>query len=642
MFRSSCWRTFRGLLASFLAAALLLSLPGSAWAGGVTWTARSAAVDTDWRGLTYGNGLFVAVAWTGANRVMTSPDGITWTARSAAEANPWLAVTYGNGLFVAVANDGTNRVMTSPDGITWTARAAAEANSWRQVTYGNGLFVAVAYDGTNRVMTSPDGTTWTARSAPEANQWWGVTYGNDLFVAVAVDGTNRVMTSPDGITWTARSATEANMWWDLIYANGLFVAVSENGTNRVMTSPDGITWTARSATEANQWVDVTYGNGLFVAVTGTGTNRVMTSPDGITWTARAAAEANDWWAVTYGNDLFVAVARTGTGTNRVMTSDATPPGFTLSTSTATVSETGTTATFTVVLDAQPGSDVVFSVVSADTGEATVDKATLTFTNANWNSSQTVTVTGIDDAVVDGDQATTITVAVVDASSDDSYDALADQTVTATTTHNDDPPPPPGVSDVCNTTGTIWMAPFADVGQSSPVHADVGCLYHSGVVLDDGSGLYRPDEVTTRAEMVTFAARTLGPVGGLCPSRVPPFTDMDSASPIAGELACMYGLGVVRGRTGTTFDPDTAVTRAETAAIISRFYQAVSRPRWSASCSAAANPFNDTTRHWSEPNITCVNALGIITGTTTGTFSPQATVTRAEAATMWKKTLVSLL
>jgi hypothetical protein len=364
----------------------------------------------------------------------------------------------------------------------------------------------------------------------------------------------------------------------------------------------------------------------------------MTSPDGITWTPRAAAEDNLWQSVTYGNGLFVAVA--WSGTNRVMTSNA--PGFSLSTSTATVSETGTTATFTVVLNAQPGSDVVFSVVSADTGEATVDKATLTFTNANWNSPQTVTVTGIDDAVVDGNQATTITVAVVDASSDDSYDALADQTVTATTTHNDDPPPPPGVRDFCNTTSTIWGAPFTDVGNLSPVAADVGCLYHTGVVVDDGSGLYRPDDVTTRAEMVTFAARTLGPVGGLCPSRVPPFTDMDSASPIAGELACMYGLGVVRGRTGTTFDPDTGVTRAEAAAIISRFYKAVSSPRWSASCSDAVNPFDDTIEHWSEPNITCVNALGIITGTTTGTFSPEATVTRAEAATMWKKTLVSLL
>ena len=63
-----------------------------------------------------------------------------------------------------------------------------------------------------------------------------------------------------------------------------------------------------------------------------------------------------WRSVTYGDDLFVATANSGT--NRVMTSDHVAPGFTLSTTTATVSETGTTATFTVVLDAH------------DTGEAT--------------------------------------------------------------------------------------------------------------------------------------------------------------------------------------------------------------------------------------------------------------------------------
>ncbi|KSV67285.1 hypothetical protein N182_34195 [Sinorhizobium sp. GL2] len=45
---------------------------------------------------------------------MTSPDGITWTARAAPVANIWYSVTYGNGLFVAVAGTGTNRIMTLP------------------------------------------------------------------------------------------------------------------------------------------------------------------------------------------------------------------------------------------------------------------------------------------------------------------------------------------------------------------------------------------------------------------------------------------------------------------------------------------------------------------------------------------------
>ena len=42
--------------------------------------------------------------------------------------------------------------------------------------------------------------------------------------------------------------------------------------------------------------------------------------------------------------------------------------------------------------------------SSDTTEGTVGPASLVFTTANWNVAQTVTVTGVDDAVVDGPQA----------------------------------------------------------------------------------------------------------------------------------------------------------------------------------------------------------------------------------------------
>ena len=48
-------------------------------------------------------------------------------------------------------------------------------------------------------------------------------------------------------------------------------------------------------------------------------------------------------------------------------------------------ETGTADTFTVVLDAQPNSNVVLSVTSGDTGEALVSTGTLTFTSGNWNT-----------------------------------------------------------------------------------------------------------------------------------------------------------------------------------------------------------------------------------------------------------------
>ena len=103
-------------------------------------------------------------------------------------------------------------------------------------------------------------------------------------------------------------------------------------------------------------------------------------------------------------------------------------GFTLAdTGGKTVSETGTTDTFTIVLDALPSSNVVLKITSSDEGEALVT-STITFTIGNWNIPQLVTITGIDDALIDGNQRSTITISVDDLLSDNNFDPLNDQTL----------------------------------------------------------------------------------------------------------------------------------------------------------------------------------------------------------------------
>ena len=61
----------------------------------------------------------------------------------------------------------------------------------------------------------------------------------------------------------------------------------------------------------------------------------------------------------------------------------------------------------MVLTAQPTADVTIDLSSSDTDRRARSPASLTFTAANWNVAQTVTVTGVDDALVDGDVAYTI-------------------------------------------------------------------------------------------------------------------------------------------------------------------------------------------------------------------------------------------
>ena len=188
------------------------------------------------------------------------------------ESNLWTSVTYGNGLFVAVAQSGTNRVMTSPDGITWTARNTL-AFGWKSVAYGNGTFVVTANNGFT-LLTSSDGITWVQRSMPFSNySWQHLTYGNGIFVAFA-SGYGNVARSIDGIVWTTSNTSTSASWNSLDFGNGIFVAVADN---YILTSIDGINWTSRTSPESNSWKDVIYGNGIFVAVADSGTNRVMTS-----------------------------------------------------------------------------------------------------------------------------------------------------------------------------------------------------------------------------------------------------------------------------------------------------------------------------------------------------------------------------
>jgi hypothetical protein len=73
-------------------------------------------------------------------------------------------------------------------------------------------------------------------------------------------------------------------------------------------------------------------------------------------------------------------------------------------------EGGGTATFTVKLSTLPVADVTINLSSTRPGEATVSPASLTFTSLNGTTAQTVTVTGVADAVADGNQVFSIVTA----------------------------------------------------------------------------------------------------------------------------------------------------------------------------------------------------------------------------------------
>ncbi|MFY9151922.1 MAG: tandem-95 repeat protein [Prolixibacteraceae bacterium] len=122
----------------------------------------------------------------------------------------------------------------------------------------------------------------------------------------------------------------------------------------------------------------------------------------------------------------------------VINEDNEVAGIVLSKAVATTNENGSTDEFTVSLASQPLNDVQISITSEDVTEGTVSLVTLDFASSAWNIPQKVVITGVDDALYDGDISYNVTVSIVAANSDLLYSSVADQTVLVTNIDDEDP------------------------------------------------------------------------------------------------------------------------------------------------------------------------------------------------------------
>ena len=152
--------------------------------------------------------------------------------------------------------------------------------------------------------------------------------------------------------------------------------------------------------------------------------------------AQDADAVNDAASITHAVDAsssadeYDAVSVAGVA---VTVADDDTAGVSVSVTELALAEGGQAA-YTVVLDAQPASDVVITV-SSDNSDVTVDRATLTFSPSNWDTAQTVTVAAAqdDDAVND---AASITHAVDASRSANEFDAVTIDKVSVTVTDDD--------------------------------------------------------------------------------------------------------------------------------------------------------------------------------------------------------------
>jgi hypothetical protein len=215
-----------------------------------TWTMQESTAnggdDNDlFRGVTWGNGNFVAVGGSSVSLTMTSADGQTWTTGTGTTGD-WLGGVAWNGtVFVAAGGNG-RRVRSTDNGATWTNSSGYKSQSihYRAVAFGAGQVVAVGHTYSESpnvgvISTSPDGQVWTERRHTGA-PFGTIAFGNGLFVASAEKGA--IVTSADGITWTERTVGAGT--GAVIFTGTAFVLRRDGG---LYTSTDGAQWTMASS-----------------------------------------------------------------------------------------------------------------------------------------------------------------------------------------------------------------------------------------------------------------------------------------------------------------------------------------------------------------------------------------------------------
>ncbi|MEK7607948.1 MAG: peptidoglycan-binding domain-containing protein [Patescibacteria group bacterium] len=173
------------------------------------------------------------------------------------------------------------------------------------------------------------------------------------------------------------------------------------------------------------------------------------------------------------------------------------------------SETSTTVTFTAVLTSVPGTDVIFPVTSSNWNEGTTSPITrLVFTVANWNTPQTVTVTGINDVIDDGDVAYTVIIGP-SFSNDANWNNLAAKSVSLINT--DDDPAPAGGSgsgsgSLVNTISTVITSSGGGGGGGSRRH----CTGFGCPVVSVSTDIIPGDIWITLDNVNTSGSSVLGP------------------------------------------------------------------------------------------------------------------------------------
>ena len=243
---------------------------------------------------------------------------------------------------------------------------------------------------------------------------WGVN-GTDVFQAWILDANGATLMGTTGVFSSSYAYYTSEC---ALFDNGDFVIVMG-------------TWTSLNDTENYNVRGIYFSDYNFQ---NSGVQVLNTTIAGVQAYPAVEKRADGGFVVVWQGNGFQGDTQ---GINARVWSGVSFPGVQAGTNAATVvAETGTTGVVELRLGTQPTGNVVVDLSVSDDTEASIDVAQMTFTSADWNVPQNVTVTGLDDALDDGDINLSL-VATMNAATADAQYAAMPAKLFAVTNRDDD-------------------------------------------------------------------------------------------------------------------------------------------------------------------------------------------------------------
>ncbi len=182
---------------------------------------------------------------------------------------------------------------------------------------------------------------------------------------------------------------------------------------------------------------------------------------------------------------------------------------------------------------------------------------------------------------------------------------------------------------------VVTLPFTDVSDSDWFYNPVVYVYSQGLMTGTSADTFEPNTHLSRAMLVAVLHRLEGSPAASAGD----FTDVADGDWYAQAVNWAASVGVVNGFDDGTFQPNTAITREQLAAILRNYAQ---YKGMDVSTSGDLSAYTDaaSVSNWAKESVEWVVGSGLIGGYENNTLRPQGTTTRAEVASVLQRYLAN--